>query len=394
MEGVASRLSEHYRTMGVRFVFLPEHDYLRVNDTVANQKTRSVEGAIQITKVAAGALYGKATLVVTTGLGSGGFSGADPAEYEPSRLIHWINRTPINGNYPGLPKDKAGLPALAYYVAEAGINASSAGVPHHAHEFGHYLGLVHVFGPDEFADTPDDTIDGSAWLRLGTITCGNPRTAIANGKSITPDRLNNEGYWGCLLGRTNNSFSPLQLGKATWILNNQLNRYPLVACQPIDAYDANKVECENAESLALCQQTAAYLKDKIGIVVACQRGGTYSRAIAAALEQPAVLHLLQNTAAGQSFISKLAGGRPASASFAAVTNALKACQNLPLTMALITRLGEFREFAGQRHSSLAKSGFVVKGAPLAVADQQAVAALSAQVLTAAFITNVPSLLPR
>jgi hypothetical protein len=50
---------------------------LRVNDTVANQKTRSVEGAIQITKVAAGTLYGKATLVVTAGMGGGGFSGAE-----------------------------------------------------------------------------------------------------------------------------------------------------------------------------------------------------------------------------------------------------------------------------------------------------------------------------
>ncbi|HLQ91605.1 MAG TPA: hypothetical protein VK148_16375, partial [Xanthobacteraceae bacterium] len=390
MEGVAFRLSEHYRTMGVRFVFLPEHDYMRVNDTVANQKTRSVEGAIQITKVAAGALYGKATLVVTAGMGGGGFSGADPAEFEPSRLIHWINRTPINGNYPGLPKDRAGLPGVAYYVAETGINASSAGAPHHAHEFGHYFGLAHVFGPDEFADTPDDTIDGNVWLRLGTITCGNPRTSIANGKPITPDRLNNEGYWGCLLGRTNNSFSPLQLGKATWVLNNQLNRYPLVACQPTDGYDANKVECENAESLALRQQSAAYLKDKIGIVVACQLGGTYARAIAAALEHPAVLHLLQKTPAGQSFISKLAGGRPAAATFGAVSDALRACQNLPLTMALMTRMGEFRELANQRHPSLAKNGFAVKGAPLAVADQQAVTALSAQVLTPAFIANVPS----
>jgi hypothetical protein len=35
-----------------------------------------------------------------------------------------------------------------------------------------------------------------------------------------------------------------------------------------------------------------------------------------------------------------------------------------------------------------------KGAPLAVADQQAVAALSAQVLTAAFIANVPSIVSR
>src|SRR3954471_15767177 len=99
-----------------------------------------------------------------------------------------------------------------------------------------------------------------------------------------------------MLGRPHdNSFSPLQLGKASWVLNNQLNRYPLVACQPIDSYDANKVECENAESLALCQQTAAYIKDKFGIVMACQMGGTYARAIAAALQQPAVLHLLQKT---------------------------------------------------------------------------------------------------
>jgi hypothetical protein len=56
----------------------------------------------------------------------------------------------------------------------------------------------------------------------------------------------------------------MQLGYMSWQLNNQLNRYPMVACQPIRPYDADRVECENAESLALCQQTAAYLQRRGG----------------------------------------------------------------------------------------------------------------------------------
>src|SRR5208282_2283288 len=195
------------------------------------------------------------TIVVIGNPFGGGYSSGDFVEYEPAKIVEPISQAAVYDyvkeiNH-GLPADKAGLPALSYYVGESGIGSSAAQVSHHAHEIGHYFGVVHTFGPDECADTPDDISKGEVFFRLGTITCGNPRTVTAEGKTVTPDRLNNEGYWGCMLGRGHNSFSPMQLAKAAWVLNNQLNRYPLVACQPYQLYNANQVECENSESLEL-----------------------------------------------------------------------------------------------------------------------------------------------
>ncbi|MFX6019190.1 hypothetical protein ABTF08_20145, partial [Acinetobacter baumannii] len=86
-------------------------------------------------------------------------------------------------------------------------------------EFGHFFGLGHTFDSSHFADTPDDLNNGDAWDALGTSACGNPRGVTIGGRIITPDRLNNEGYFGCFLGRTRNSFSPLQLGYMDWQLN-------------------------------------------------------------------------------------------------------------------------------------------------------------------------------
>src|SRR6202012_5701496 len=106
----------------------------------------------------------------------------------------------------------------------------------------------------------------------------------------------------CMLGRSRNSFSPMQLGKADWVLQNQLNRYPLVACQPAHNYDAHHLEGENAESLALCRETADYLKKKTGTAMECAMGGRYARVIAAELQYPAVLHVLHNTPAGRSLV--------------------------------------------------------------------------------------------
>ena len=124
-----------------------------------------------------------------------------------------------------------------------------------------------------------------AALVVGVNSDRSVRAIKGAGRPVTPDRLNNQGYWGCNLGRTRNAFSPMQLGKAFWVLNNQLNRYPLVACHPMHPYDANRVECENAESLALCRETADYLTRRGAAGLACAAGGRYSRAIATALQQ-------------------------------------------------------------------------------------------------------------
>jgi hypothetical protein len=292
MEDVVAALSEHYRVMGVRFVFDPEHDYLTVKDGLANRQIRgNPEAAKRIASVASNALYGKLVIVIAAGMGSGGFSGAEMSDFDPARIVQHVDRTPIAVKLDTVARDRAGLPALSYYVAEAFITAQPGRTGHHAHEVGHYFGLVHPFAPDEFADTPEDARDGSWWFKAGAITCGNPRTLPVNGKPLTPDRLNNQGYWGCNMGRARNAFTPMQLGKATWVLNNQLNRYPLVACQPVRDYDASEVECENAESLALCGQTSAYLAKRNGTPITCRSGGLYTRRIATALQSPAVLHL-------------------------------------------------------------------------------------------------------
>ena len=213
---------------------------------------------------------------------------------------------------------------------------------------------------------------------------------------VTPDRNNNESYWGCMLGRTHNAFSPLQLGKINWVLQNQLNRYPLVACQPVRNYDADHLECENAESLGLCRQTADYLKTKANTAMECVLGGRFARVIAAELQYPAVLHLLHNTPAGRALMNKLAGLPPRDvppppAAFDAVIEALKASKNLPLTMAIVNRVRELQDKVAQRNPSLAKTGFAANAGPLAVGDQQTVGSFSAQVFTQAFIENVPTL---
>lgn len=373
MESMVAALSEHYRVLGVRFVFDPDHDYMMVKDTIANTQIRTNGEAAgsRITRIAAGPLYGKLVIVVTAGMGGGGFSDGAISEFEPARIVRHVERTPNPVKLDTIPRDKAGLPAIAYYVAEANVTARPDSVGHHAHEVGHYVGLIHPFGPDDLADTPEDAKDGTPWIKAGAVTCGNPRTVTVNGRPVTPDRLNNQGYWGCNLGRTRNAFTPMQLGKAIWVLDNQLNRYPLVACQPTQAYDANRVECENAESLALCRETAAYLARKGSAAIACSPGGRYSRAIAAALQQPAVLALLRDSAPGRMLMHKLAGlpaqDRPIdAAAFAAVADALKSSRNLAVTMAMADRFAELE----RAHSP------------------------AAQIFAPAFIANVPAIVAR
>jgi hypothetical protein len=404
VEELVLHLSEQYQVAGVRFVFDPEHDFLKVNDTVANQQVVATpdgkpdyDPGNRIQRVAAQTMYGKLTISLAIGM-QGGASSGNLVEFEPAKSIDPIGRWPIPelGLNTQVPKDKAGLPAIGYHVAERSLSASAGTVQHEAHELGHYFGLGHTFDRGHLGDTPDDMSDGKPLLQLGSVMCGNLQTVTVNGRPITSDKLNNESYWGCNLGRTHNSLSPLQLGKISWELDNFLNRYPLVACQPLGPYDANRVECENQESLALCQQTSSALKTKTGTGMECQLGGTFTRAMTSALQYPAVRYLLEKTPDGAALIKKLAGDAPHAAlppqKLSAVLGALSAGKNLPLTMAMVNRLKDLRDLSAQRSPGLAKSGFVVQGEALTAGDQRILNDLAKKIITPAFVANVPSIL--
>jgi hypothetical protein len=295
-----------------------------------------------------------------------------------------------------IPFAKDGLPAVSFGVSLSGASDSLNRTSLISHEFGHFFSLGHTFNSSHLPDHPDDVNDGKAWEVQGTTQCGNPRTVIVNGKKITNDRHNNEGYFfGCAMGRTRSSFSPMQLATMNWVIDHQLNRYPMIACQPIRPYDANHVECENAESLALCMQTADYLKRTGDPSLKCILGGRFTRSISEALQFPAVLHLLKNTPSGRQLMNRLAG-LPAKdaplppAAYNAVMEALKACRNIPLTMAVVNRLNEFREQA-MRTPSIAATGFSANGAAPSAADATLIVGLSAKVFTAGFVGNVPKI---
>jgi hypothetical protein len=403
MEKIAQYMSEQYAVLGLRFVFDPEHDYMLRKDTVANQAhnvnpdgTTNWTSAIHNTGIAASTFNGKLTYATMTGYAGGGASGGY-TEFEPDRIREPISRqtVPDYRVIPGLPKDKNGLPAISYYIALNSIGDGVFWAGIEAHEMGHYFGLGHTFNQDEFADTPDDLKEPTAWQLLGTAGCGNARTVTVDGKRYTPDRDNNEGYFGCNIGRAHASFSPVQLGYMYWNVNNQLNRYILVACQPPRGFDANHVECENASGLALCEQTSAYLLKKYDTTHVCQIGGEYRRAIAADLQYPAVMDLLQATPPGQQLLKRLAGNTASTAAskaaFDAALEQLRECTNLPLTMAVVTRLKEFRDILTRSNPDLAKKGFDPKGGPLNAADHAAIVKVAGQVFTPGFITNVPTI---
>jgi hypothetical protein len=159
------------------------------------------------------------------------------------------------------------------------------------------------------------------------------------------------------------------------------------------------LECENAESLALCQQTAEYLRSKTGSILDCRPGGRFTRALAAALQPPAVTYLLFDTPAGRSLMNKLArlpvrdAPLPAATQEALVAE-LKANNNLAVTMALINRFGELKTLVAPRSPTLAKAGFTSHPEKLAPADQAIVASLAGQVITPGFISGVPAILSR
>jgi hypothetical protein len=116
-----------------------------------------------------------------------------------------------------------------------------------------------------------------------------------------------------------------------------------------------------------------------------------------ALQYPAVRYLFEKTPEGASLMSKLAGATPRAVlpaqKVSAVMGALSAGKNLPLTMAVVNRVKTLEELAGQKSPALAKTGFVVQGAALAAGDQRILTELAKQVITPAFVANVPSILP-
>jgi hypothetical protein len=402
-ENLALRLSEYFARAGMRFVFDPDHDLLRVNDTIANaaknrnsDNTANWDSPNRGSRIAGTTTYGKVTLVTMSGRAGGGSSGG-VAEFEIARMIQHISRRPETSFHlvPGLPLDKNGMPAVSNHVAQNRVGDSIDFVSFQSHELGHYFGLPHTFNQDEFGDTPDDLAAPTEWEKAGGTACANPRTVTVNGKAFTPDRLNNEGYFACMIGRSHSVFTPMQLGFMSWMLDNQLNRYPLVACQPHG--DANRVACENAESLALCRETAAYLKRRGGTSYVCELGGRYAREIATALRYPAVRYLLQSTSAGVSVINRLAGlpakgGPPPTSTSNAVIDALKANKNLPLTMGMVNRLNEFRQAATKGNAISVKAGFVPGGPDIAADTRKVVDGLAAQVFTPGFIDKAPKII--
>jgi hypothetical protein len=123
-----------------------------------------------------------------------------------------------------------------------------------------------------------------------------------------------------------------------------------------------------------------------------------TRDIAKALDFPAVQYLLKNTPAGNRLVRRLAGLPDQTAPVAApaydgVMGALKDCRNIPLVMAMLTRLAEFRGQAA-RSPSLASGGFSAGSWAPSPADARTIATLSGGVFRDGFITKVPVIVSR
>ena len=187
------------------------------------------------------------------------------------------------------------------------VNLDTRAALRQAQEFGHYFGLLALNVEPAPADAPA-TPHWRAWIDAGAPPCGNLASLTLNGKTFLPDRTNAESAWGCALGRSQGALTPMQLARASWTLRYQLNRLPLTACGPAAPYNADVVNCEDFESLALCKETSAYLQRTTGAeTLACRGGGAIQRAISGALKWVGVDFLFKSTPQGQALVNALAG---------------------------------------------------------------------------------------
>lgn len=400
--GYAANLSHHFLSLGVRFVFDPETGYRQLNSSAANRigngspflQPESREPNLALAPLVGHQFYGRMPTVVV-GKAGGGASWGAYLEFDPARNIIPIERKPsvTPKTFDQLSRDKAGLRMASTLIREAAVSASWFSSSHYAHEAGHYFGLYHTFSPDPYADTPEDTKGGDFWKEMGVTVCGNPRSVTVEGKTFTPDRINNQGYFGCLFGRSSNAFSPMQLGYMNWMLEHQLNRYPLVACQPLAAYDANRLECESSESLLICQQNAAFFKRTGGPNLICEPGGNHSRTMARYLRTPAVRHLLQGTGAGRAVLTQLLGAQSRTkVNFETLAVALIGNRNLAVTVALNTRFAELEAALKGKTPGSSEAAFSVSSQPLAPPVIRMIEGFAPTVFTEGFITNLPALL--
>ena len=400
--GYAANLSRHFLSLGVRFVFDPETGYRQLNNSAANRigngsaflHPESPEPNLALTPVVGHEFYGRMSIVVVGKAGGGAAWGAN-LDFDPARNIIPITRkSSINPKtFDQLARDRAGLKMASTLIREGAVSASWFSSSHYAHEAGHYFGLYHTFSPDPYADTPEDTKGGDAWKQMGITVCGNPRSVTIEDKTFTPDRTNSEGYFGCLFGRSSNAFSPMQLGYMHWMLEHQLNRYPLVACQPLAAYDANRLECESSESLSICLQNAAFFKRTGGPNLICEPGGNHSRTIARFLRTPAVRHLLLATGTGKAVLNRLSGAQSRGrVNVEALATALIGNRNLAVTMALNTRFAELEAALKAKNPGSSEAAFSVSSPALAPPAIRVIDGFAPTVFTEGFIANLPALL--
>ena len=191
----------------------------------------------------------------------------------------------------------------------------------------------------------------------------------------------------------------MQLARASWTLRYQLNRLPLTACGPAAPYNADVVNCEDSESLALCKETSAYLQRTTGAeTLACRGGGAIQRAISGALKWVGVDFLFKSTPQGQALVNALAGrggaANPApEAIYDEIVKAFEAGKNPPLARALLNRISELREAATRDHNPIVDLAFTAKPEkPLAAADFESLRRYAAAAFAPSFIANVPAIL--
>lgn len=400
-----SRLSEQYRRLGVRFVFDPDHDFRHVEDKVADDPKDARGLALAIGRLAANDFYGKITVALTE-RGLPGGTTAWNVEYEPARIVDPVTGQKFDyGKWLSDPDslfDKAGLPALSTFIdfGPGAVNVDTLSTLRQTQEFGRYFGLNPLNFRPAPADAPEDSGAWRAWIDVGAPPCGNLASLSVNGKTLAPDRSNAESFWGCAIGRAVGALTPMQLAKADWTLRYQLNRIPLTACLSSGFYDGDSVRCEDAQSFALCKETAAYLaKISNGAqTFACARGGAVQGAISQAMGWAGLQYVFKTTPQGQILINGLAGrghtaGPVPDKTYNDVAAALAAGKNIPLARALLNRIAEMRRLATRESHLFSMSAFSAKPeTPLKPEDLDNLAKYAADSFSQDFIVNAPTVL--